>query len=290
MYQDCSIMILSEDNKIYKLETDANTQNELCALFSESTAELRNDKIPVEFDGNYKPNEDEYFRIRNFQLSDEIKDAIRNPLGVESFAKIHGEYPEIKAVFLGNRTEEAENEVFTVSFQRLRKEQIISRNKLNLFLEQNTFQKSNRFGFGISEIVDCCFIDGDLIFTSYFYARQVLDLRDYYRSATDGEVVNFTQSQSLDISNPEQFVLQANSWVRRKIASINDSKILDKYSVAEIKNVAENIDIEIQVKKGKIIVPDDKNKVKIILGFLDEEAYKGPFSNISFLAGSKRKI
>ena len=33
-----------------------------------------------------------------------------------------------------------------------------------------------------------------------------------------------------------------------------------------------------------------QEQVKIILGFLDEEAYKGPFSQNTYLANSKRRV
>lgn len=33
-----------------------------------------------------------------------------------------------------------------------------------------------------------------------------------------------------------------------------------------------------------------KEQIKVILGFLDEEAYRGPFSQITYLANSKRKV
>ena len=44
------------------------------------------------------------------------------------------------------------------------------------------------------------------------------------------------------------------------------------------------------IKEEAIVIPDDKEKVKVILGFLDEEAYKGPFSQKTYLANSKRII
>ena len=44
------------------------------------------------------------------------------------------------------------------------------------------------------------------------------------------------------------------------------------------------------MKEEKIVIPNDKEQIKLILGFLDEEAYKGPFSQITFLANSKRKV
>lgn len=48
--------------------------------------------------------------------------------------------------------------------------------------------------------------------------------------------------------------------------------------------------IDIDIKEEAVVIPDDKEKVKVILGFLDEEAYKGPFSQKTYLANSKRII
>ena len=82
----------------------------------------------------------------------------------------------------------------------------------------------------------------------------------------------------------------ANSSIRRKIAAINDSEVLEKYKAIEIKKLAQKAGIDIAVKEEKIVMPNDKEQIKLILGFLDEEAYKGPFSQITFLANSKRKV
>ena len=48
--------------------------------------------------------------------------------------------------------------------------------------------------------------------------------------------------------------------------------------------------IDIVVEGKKTVIPNDKEQLKIVLGFLDEDAYKGPFLNNMFLANSKRKI
>ena len=71
---------------------------------------------------------------------------------------------------------------------------------------------------------------------------------------------------------------------------INDSDVLAKYKAAEIKRLADDAGIKIEVENEKIVIPNDKEQIKAILGFLDEEAYKGPFSQNTFLANSKRMI
>ena len=82
----------------------------------------------------------------------------------------------------------------------------------------------------------------------------------------------------------------ANTGIRRKIAMINDSGILENNSAAKIKKLAKSAGVKIDVEDEKIVIPSDKEQLKIILGFLDEEVYKGPFSKATLLANSKRRV
>lgn len=115
-------------------------------------------------------------------------------------------------------------------------------------------------------------------------------MSDYYRSATDVEVNSFVKSEKLSIEDSVAFRGMANTWIRRKIAMINDSQVLVNYTASEIKMLAAESGIDIDIKEEAIVIPNDKEKVKVILGFLDEAAYKGPFSQKTYLANSKRII
>lgn len=293
MFENCSVMIIkagTKDGGILRLELAAETQKAICEAFASAKLDLINDKTRVSFDGSYKPHNDEFLAIESFRLSDEIMDAIRDPLGVTAFDKENDEFPEIKAIFVGERTQTGKTEKFSVAFQRFRKEQYISTRWYNLFFENNTFFQEKRFGISISDTIDCYYTDGELQFTSFYFARQVFDLSDYYRSATDVEVDSFAKSEKLSIENSVAFRGMANTWIRRKIAMINDSQVLVNYTASEIKMLAAESGIDIDIKEEAIVIPDDKEKVKAILGFLDEEAYKGPFSHKTYLANSKRII
>ena len=95
-------------------------------------------------------------------------------------------------------------------------------------------------------------------------------MSECYRSATDSEVDSFTTSAKLSLDNAEAFKGLANTWIRRKIAMINDSQVLENYSASEIKKRAKSVGVEIDIKDKKVVIPNDKEKIKIILGFLDE--------------------
>jgi len=82
----------------------------------------------------------------------------------------------------------------------------------------------------------------------------------------------------------------ADTWIRRKIAAINDSDVLQNNTVAKIKKLAQRCRFEINIENGKIEIPVDKKKLKEILGFLDNEVYKGAFSEETYITNSKRKV
>lgn len=293
MFENCSVMVIkagSKPEEILRLELDAETQKAVCETFAAAKDDLITDKSRVPFDGSYKPHRDEFLTIESFQLPVEIMDAIRNPLGVAAFDKENEEFPEIKAIFVGERIQTGETEKFNVAFQRFRKEQYISTKLFNLFFEKNTFFREKRFGISISDTIDCYFTEGELLFSSFYFARQVFDLGQYYRSATDNEVDSFTTNDALAIENTESFKGMADTWIRRKIAMINDSKVLTNYTASEIKTIAADTGVSIDIKEEKIVIPNDKETIKVILGFLDEEAYRGPFSQKTYLANSKRAI
>ena len=71
---------------------------------------------------------------------------------------------------------------------------------------------------------------------------------------------------------------------------INDSNVLVDYTAAEIKTLADESGVSLDIENEKVVIPNNKDRIKIILGFLDEEAYKGPFSKKTFLANSKRIV
>jgi hypothetical protein len=293
MFDNSSIMVLLNDkdeNPVQLLEVDKDTQTAICQTFVAATMPLLSEKQIVPFDGSYKPNDDEGLSICNFHMPEAITDAIRSPLGLQTFTYDKDAEPDIRAIFIGERSESDSTEVFTVAFQRFRKEQYLSTKKFSLFFEENTFRRESRWGIGITENVDCVFTQTELRFSSYFYARQIFDLSGYYRSATDSEVQSFSGMDLLSISDKEQFQSMADTWIRRKIAAINDSGVLRNNTASKIKKLAHKCGLEILVEDGKLVIPAEKKKLKEILGFLDDEVYKGAFTEETYITNSKRKV
>lgn len=294
MFKDCPLLALCSNDEgekeIKLILQDADSQKEINELFELSSGPLQcSDKI--EFDGKYTPNSDdeEILFIPQFSLPEYIKNAVENPFQLELFAPQSDELPHINALFVGKHSKNGDKEEYLVSFQKFKNDQYITQSKYHLLYSNDTFKKDNRVGIIVSKNVDCLYCDGDLLFPSYYFARQIFDLSSYYRMATNSEVKQLLTSPIIQIENQEQFVESANSWERRKIASINDSRVLESFSVRQIKQLANKQGVTIQVEDGKIVIPTEKKERRLFLGFLDEEVYKGAFSQITYQTNSKRK-
>ena len=126
MFENSSIMVLvneRNDVAVRLLEVDKNTQASICSGFSSASSALIAGKQIISFDGSYKPNDDEALSICNFVIPNSITDAVRNPLGLQPLVYSKNAEPDIRAVFIGERTETGTSESFTIAFQRFRKEQ-----------------------------------------------------------------------------------------------------------------------------------------------------------------------
>ena len=295
MFSD-SVLLAWMDTKDKSIQVkciieDQDTQKTIDHLFDDASNQMVADKTAVEFDGKYTPDPDgaEYLFIEGFSLPEEIISAIKNPQALEALEPESDEIPKIKALFVGVYSTANGVDTYTAAFQKFKSDQYISAKKIHLFLSGNTFMADNRIGITIGKHIDCLFVDSKLQFTSFFFARQVFDLSDYYREATNSDIVDFIGNEAIFMDDGEVFSSVANSWERRKIASIMDSGILRDCTARTIKSIAKQTGIELSVKDKKIVIPADKKERRIVLGFLDEEVYKGAFSQTIYQTNSKRK-
>lgn len=330
MFKDQSLFIILEKEdgpgqQIARVEMPQATQRQVGRLFAEAEERLTAGRELVEFSGSYKPDADELLYISGFVLDPAVLEAIQNPLSVPAFAPDPKQPPVIKALFMGEMrgsgasghkgngtdiSKGADTKDFSgtsrpvvaekgfpakkdliVVFQRFRKEQYITRQGISLFHQQDSFVATEKFGFTIQENADCLYIGGELRFHSFYYARQIFDLSGYYREATEQDIEAFIQHEKVNIRQTEVFkTLSNDAWVRRKIALIRDSGFLDKHPAAKIRTKAKSFGLQVSITSNRLDFPDDKKELKLLLKFLDEEIYRGVFSEAVLETNSKRRF
>jgi len=295
MFKDCPLLALIEEKKntyvVKRICEDRESQAAIDKTFADAAKEIKEDKTEVLFDGKYIPQSEdmETLVIRDFVLPTVIKDALKNPQGLEVYSPINGELPLIKALFVGSLTCNDVNEQYSIAFQKLRNDQYITATRHHLFFTGDTFVKDDRVGLTIATTVDCVYGNGNLYFASYHFAKQIFDLSAYYRVASAQDIQEFIDNSLIHMESGDAFVDSANTWERRKIASINDSGVLNNYTAKKIKALGNKNGVAISISGESIVLPEDRTERRIVLGFLDEEVYKGVFSQTVFQTNSKRK-
>lgn len=294
MFNNCSLLAIIETTdkaiEIRRIIEDSETQKEISKTFSTAATDLEKGRSPVAFDGKYHPQPEdmEYLFIEHFTLPTEIRDALKSPQGLDAYSPDSGKLTPIKALFVGRCEGNGKDEKITIAFQKFKNDQYITASKHHLLFSNDTFIKETRVGISVSQNVDCVFHDGKLCFRSYYYARQIFDLSDYYRMASVQDLQIFVDNTSIQMEKKAGFVEEANEWERRRIAAINDSGLFEQYKVTEIKELAKETEIALNISKGKIVIPEDKRERRVVLGFLAEEVYKGVFSKKIYQTNSKR--
>ena len=283
---EMSGVFIIDDNKvsIKKLETDNSTVISINGILSVDTEKYKANS--VNFDGSYKPDEDESLKIEHFDLPDEIKDAINNPLGVEKLIATDNDL-NIRAVFLTLD----DGEEGRIVFQRTQKRQLLLGGRITLFWNKDTFISTKKPGVVITDSIDAYYENGTLYFKSYYLANQILNLNKYYRQATDEDIRTFCQSSCFYVNDLDSLVSASNNWTRKKIAYILDTKVLETNSIDFILQDAKELGLQFQTNgENKIVFPEDLKAQKELLSYLADEIYKGRLTDDVYLTNSKRTL
>lgn len=240
------------------------------------------------FDGKYKPEAGESLIIRDYDDIDSLHGAIANPLSIPEVRADADEFACVKALFSGY--DKAGKKVALIQgFDRRR---IISRAGISLYHSNNVYKKVDGVGLSLDVRLAATLVDDTLKFVSFHNARQIFDLSQYYIEATDNDLTDFAAIPALEIKDKATFLLSADSWVRRKVALIQQSRILEIVPMDVIKDVASSFGITITISSVNgveaISLPDKKADLKMILRFLDEDYYRSSLSSTNYITNSKR--
>lgn len=286
-YKVGNIFTLDNDKTSVKvIETTNDTLVGVEEILNIDTERYKSNSII--FDGSYKPDEDESLKIENFDLSDEIQEAINNPLGVDKLVANDGNELNIRAIFL-TLSDDSENE--KIVFQRTQKRQLLLGGRITLFWSNDTFISTQKPGVVITDSIDAYYENGTLYFTSYYWANQIFNLNKYYRQATDDDIRDFCQNNCFYVADLDSLVSASNNWTRKKIAYILDTGGLEKNTTDYILQEANNLGLQFETnEENKIVFPADLKSQKELLSYLADEIYKGRLSDDVYLTNSKRSL
>lgn len=287
-----SLFALTNDPhmRIVKFAISNPVQADLTSCMKDQESSFDEATTAIAFDGKYKPDEGEVLYIENFDDIDGLRTAIENPLVIAEAIPTEEFFKTIKALFTGYTKDNGKIKVLIQNFDRRK---ILSTSGLSIFHSGNTYRKVDGIGLTIDYKLSAIIDEDRLKFFSFHTARQIFDLSDHYKTATDEDVREFAMMENFHEANPEELIAVSDSWIRRKITLIKQSGILQSVPINEMKAIALdfNIPFDTTLQNGTelIIIPQPKAELKKLLRFLDEDYYKSPLSKTNFITNSRRR-
>lgn len=288
-----SLFALTNDpaKRIVKFDLSSDVQKDLTTFLKDQEDFFDQNQEEIIFDGKYKPDEGEILYIDSYDDLDGLENAIKNPTSMDLVEPTEDFFHEIKALFSGYILSDGNVKVLLQNFDRRR---IISTNGLSIFHSANVYKKIEGIGLTIDHKLTATLEKGKLKFFSFHSARQIFDLSEYYKVATDDDVIEFSNLTIIKVEKKDQLIEMSDTWVRRKISLIQQSGILQNVPINEMKAVAIefNIPFSTVTEDGAelIKIPESKSDLKKLLRFLDEDYYRSPLSKTNCITNSKRVV
>ena len=279
--------------RMVRFSLDQLIQPEIEEYLNEQVAEFRlrcEDEIP--FDGKYKPDDGEVLVIEPFESVDNFAAVILDPLSTPVADPATLDFNDIKALFWGEQDAAG---AICVCLQHFDKRRLISTKGLSIFHANNVYKKVEGVGLTLDTKVSAILCGTKLSFCNFFLVRQMLELAEYYKDATNADIEVFAGLPQLKVEDVELLTDMSDSWVRRKIWLVQRSQILETVPINEIAAVAVefNVPFETELDDAGVMrlkLPDNKADFKKLLRLLDEDYYKSPLSQNRFISNSRRPV
>lgn len=280
-----AITEINNEEIIYRIPLSQAVQNEVNNQFTQLAVGFFADRETIDFDGNYKPSDDELFEIADYPLNQEIIDSATNSLNYDvlDIEDLQGRIKSIYATYVQNGNVQ-------IYFQVFDTRKIIANRGISLFNNNGTYSRFENRGIVILNKLTLIYREENLYFDSYFNARRVVPLSEYYVEATNADVEEFAGGAILNFEDQIGFTEDLNSNLRKKIKSIQQRGVLENLTLPDIQNQANQFGIDFQYANGQVTVPRDKQYVKRLIKFLDEDYFITPLTNRRCVTNSKREM
>jgi hypothetical protein len=269
------------------INLDDASQVDIRAKFESSIADL--DAADVEdFEAGYSADPGVATRIENYELPAGFQQLLKastatalpelNPSEVEEAglrALIGVRWNGVKPAF--------------IAVQRVDARHVLSPHKMWFgFVEGDTFTRLTQPAFQVPEDVDAVYQDGTLLIRNWIRTDAVLDLSAWNRMASFEETDTFLNDGPFEV--PADFSLEvcADQVVRRKVAGILASKVLDNCTVKQLQTYATKCGISFAVRKRRIVVPTNKRDFKALISYLNQDMLFFPPTDEMWITNSKK--
>lgn len=283
------IFALTRENKILRLDMiSSDLESQVCSLFEKQYQDFVKHSEVVEFSAGNRNGvtDDERFVINDFEASELFYSSIESSdkCGVYD----PGVHPIDSIVAIFVRPDEKKK---LLLFQYFDLKQRLSNERFIIFsqaFKTDKFQRLDGAGFVLDTKLVAVLEESSLYFLSFYYAKRVFDLKDYFREATDQELYQFNQNMIFNPLDNDLLCSMATATMREKIFEIEKSGVLVNLDKERFQAYAKLADLDVVISDDKINLPNTKKDFKKFLSLLCEDYYEGGLIKRVYLSTGKR--
>ncbi|MEO5365461.1 MAG: DUF4868 domain-containing protein [Magnetococcus sp. WYHC-3] len=273
-----------------RLDISREIQEQLEPLFRQQEVDFLNGVDEVtEFNGGWKPDENEHLRVSSNPQAQAVAEVIRsNPTSVQAIGASELKPPLAKAIFTG---EVGRYGVVRVLMQRIDPRKYLSPTALfALIAKQDRLVRLEEPVLSLDNQLLCVTTDDAIRFRSFHNLKMVFDLKDLYKEATDQDISALAGHEHIEVGDLSKLMANADTQVRKLLYSIKAEGVLDRHTPDAIKEAGSRLGFNLSVTNGKLVIPQDKKELKALLRFLDDSIYEAELTGNRYETNSKRRM
>lgn len=280
------------DFELRHLHVEQGIQAELTNKFRREAASFLHGKEVIRFEPGYPTAQrGEVLVLRSFPLPEHFQEDVRDPNHCEDINPRDLSHRNVKAV-LGASARDEDGAVDLAVFKEMSGTRILDRKAFGFLLDGNTLTRIDHPGLVIPEPVHAVYEGGDLYFSSYETTRRFMDLTGTYAEASHADIEDFLSGGPVVFEGEGSIHDVVDTWSRRRISMILDSRVWEQITVPEICAQAAAFGVTVETKDGggTLVLKADRAYLKDVLKVLNQDLFHSILTNTPMYAGTKVRL
>jgi hypothetical protein len=288
-FQLAAIVRQGTRNRLLRIPMHQALQNSLAISWQSQVDAFAGDNSnELDFQVGYLPEANECFCLRDFDLPDWLAtENSQTAPDLDAISNNEGLVDAIRGIVAFARNDQDEE---LMLFQNFSRSHVIRPGRF-LFLQNNTYETTERPGLTLDDKLSALYFaaEGKLVFHSFRTVNTFLPLDGFYEEASEQQIREVLAHDLLAPEDVNALATGASQWFRKRFAMLRESRVLDRFSAAQIVDRSTGYEVNIHVVQGKIVFPADKASAKKLLQFLNEEIFRGAITQTLYETNSRRE-
>jgi hypothetical protein len=271
-----ALLKIERQDQLLRLPLHQALQQTLAADWDRQLLEFTEEMEEIPYQPTYTPEEHEKFVLADFELDEPLAGVDSGTIVNRPSLMDASEYLEkIRCIVAFCQVDGRE----IVLFQNFFKSRVVRPGGF-ILMKKDTFSELKQPGFALDRRLSAVYYPEEkkLLFSNFRTVNTFFNLLQFYRDATKEEIAEILQHNLFDVEDADAVTELTGQWFAKSFAMLRDSKILDEHTAPELKLIADDLKVPLQVstKNGaeQIVFPSGKKEARVLLKFLNQQVFR----------------